>query len=638
MLKRIDTAKLAVLAIIIAAVLFVSVNIVTNVWFANVRADFTQNGSFSTTSALRPIFQNISEPVTVRLYYTEGVGTVSPRHGQYYQRVRDLLEQYSKLAGGKIKLELYNPEPFSDAEDRAVGFGLQSLPLNQNGEVGYFGLAATNSTDDTQVIPFFNVDRERFLEYDLTKVIYNLARPTLPKIGYISSLVIDGAASLSQEQLQQYQQAGAEFPPAWAFMQQIREFFTLQKLEPNLKEIPAGIDLLLMVQAENLTPEAQLAIDQFVLKGGKVLAFVDPVAESIGVMIGTTSVGQRQRPGSLAGMQKLLNAWGVRIVEGKVVGDIDAALRINMGMNGRPVLSDYVAWMHLDPSHFDPNDAITGDLKQMNFATAGVIEPVAAAGTTVTPLITTGSHSQRFEADRFQGVPEIVSMFRDFKSQDKREVLAARITGKSKTAFPREAATLKDGLTESKQPIQVVVVSDSDMLMDRFWVQVGGQPGQQVMVPTADNGNFVAAALENLTGAVALSTLRGHGLQSHPFTLIDDIRRDAELQYRAKEQSLTVHLQELQQKADAMQPKADAGGAPVLSEQDKKTIESYRNDILSTRRQLRDVQRSLRESIESLQSTFTFANIAGVPVIFGLILIAVAVLRHRRRQRRLSDS
>ena len=449
MIKRLDPTKLAVLSVLIAGLLFIAVNIISNVWFGSIRADLTAGKAFTTSSALRPVFANISEPIVVRLYYTDSVGALSPRHGAYYTRVRDLLQQFGTLSGGKIKLELYSPEPFSDVEDRAVGFGLQSLPLSQQGEVGYFGLAATNSTDDTEVIPFFNLERERFLEYDLAKLIYTLARPTRPRVGYISALPIDGAESLSQEQMQQLQVAGAPLPQPWAFMSQIREFFTIVKLEANLTEVPANIDTLMLIQAENLTPQAQFAIDQFVLKGGKILAFVDPVAESMGLMIGQQQPGQRRRPGSLEGMQKLLNGWGAKVVEAKVVGDLDSAIRVNLGVDGRPMLSDYVAWMHLDGRNFDPNDAITGDLKQINVATSGAIEAVAGAGTTVTPLMMTGPRSQRLDADKFEGVPNIVGLFRDFVPQNKREVLAARISGKASVLQARTWASMASASSTS---------------------------------------------------------------------------------------------------------------------------------------------------------------------------------------------
>jgi len=219
-------------------------------------------------------------------------------------------------------------------------------------------------------------------------------------------------------------------------------------------------------------------------------------------------------------------------------------------------------------------------------------------------------------------------LFRDFKPADKRESLAVRISGLSKTAFPDAPG---DALKEAKQPIQIVVVADSDFLTDRFWVEQSNFLGQQVMVPNADNGSFVINALENLTGAPALSSLRGRGVQSRPFVLVDEIRREAEMQYRAKEQGLTSRLDELEKKLQGMQVQRDGSGAAVLNEQDKQTIESYRGEMLATRQELREVQRALRQSIESLERVVTFINIGAVPIIFGLVLIVAAVIRHRRR-------
>ncbi len=623
MFKHIDSSKRALIAVGVAAVLFFAVNMISNIWFSNIRADFTEGRAYTTSKQIAPIFEGITEPIVIRLYYSEEIGKVSPRHGQYYQRVRDLLQQYTKLAHGMIKLELYNPARFSDVEDRAVGFGLRGLALNDNGDVGYFGLAATNSTDDVQVIPFFSVDRDKFLEYDLTKLVYNLARPEQPTIGLITSLKIEGGEPGPD---------GAPLP-AWAFLQQVKEFFHVQTLAIDVPIIPADVNLLLLVQPTNLPQATQQAIDQFVLGGGKALVFVDPNAEAAN-LLSTMGVMGKETKGDLEGIKRLLTSWGVNLIENKVVGDIDSAIRINMAENGRPILSDYVAWMSLNREHLDPNDSITGDLTQINLGTSGVLEPVEGATTTMTPLIVTGERSERIDIEKFSGMPDIVGMFRDFKPSGRREVLAARVTGPAKSAFANAPAA---ALKESKDPINVIVVADSDILADRFWVQMNDMGGQNVMVPTADNGSFVTNALENLSGTAALSSLRGRGVTAHPFTLLDNIRRDAEMQYRSKEQALTDRLTELQKQVDAMQVKRDGTGAAVLSDADKKTIESYRADILSTRRELRDVQGALRENIERLQSTITFANIGGVPILFGLILITVAVVRIRRRRRRATD-
>jgi ABC-type uncharacterized transport system involved in gliding motility auxiliary subunit len=185
-MNRLDSRSLAIVGIAAAAILFIAVNILSNTWLRNLRLDVTEGASYSTSEQIRPVFAGIKEPIIVRVYFSESIAKASPRHAEYFQRVRDLLQQYAELANGKLKIELFNPEPFSDVEDRAVGFGLQAVPLGQLGEVGYFGLAATNSTDDQQVIPFFNLERAQFLEYDLTKLIYSLSEPDQPKIGLLS--------------------------------------------------------------------------------------------------------------------------------------------------------------------------------------------------------------------------------------------------------------------------------------------------------------------------------------------------------------------------------------------------------------------------------------------------------------------
>jgi ABC-type uncharacterized transport system involved in gliding motility auxiliary subunit len=623
-MKRFDSRALAIIGVAAAAILFIAANVLSNTWLRNLRLDVTEGASYSTSEQIRPVFEGIKEPIIVRVYFSESVGQASPRHAEYFQRVRDLLQQYAELANGKLKIELYNPEPFSDVEDRAVGFGLQAVPLGQLGEVGYFGLAATNSTDDQQVIPFFNLEREQFLEYDLTKLIYGLSEPDQPKIGLLSTLPIEGAPQMPSMMGMPPQQSRP-----WAVLGQIRDLFAVQSLAPDVTVIPADIDILMLVQPDNLSDAAAYAVDQFILGGGKALVFVDPNAESAGM-------GAPPGSGDKQGITKLLAAWGVRMPEGQVVGDIEAAARVGLQAEGRPVAADYVAWLQLRGGHFDTSDAITGDLNQINLGTSGVLEKVEGATTTVTPLISTGLQSMRMPADKFMGLPDVVSLFRDFKPQNKTEIIAARITGPAKSAFAEApktegAAPAAAHVGESKQPIQVVVVADTDILGDRFWTQSSSFLGESVVVPIADNANFVINALENLTGSPALSALRGRGVQSRPFELLEAIRREAETQYRATEQNLTGRLEELQKRVSAMEVRDDGQGQAILSEEDQRTIESYRGDILATRRELREVQRALREDIDRLQGILTFVNIALVPILFGIALIVIAMVRRRRR-------
>ncbi|TAL02841.1 MAG: hypothetical protein EPO08_05930 [Rhodospirillaceae bacterium] len=398
--SRFDSPRFAVLAVAIAAVLFFSINVLANLWLGKFRIDATQGGAYTISKQIKPVFENIDEPITVRLYYSEALGAASPRHAALYRRVRELLEQYAKLSKGKINVVYENPEPFSDTEDRAVGFGLQAVPLGDMGEVAYFGLAATNATDDQQVIPFFNLEREQFVEYDLTKLIYSLSKPNQAKIGLISSLQLAGGMGGGQMGM------GGQQTPPWAVMGQIKDFFDVRELDINVTDIPKDISLLMLVQPSNLTPATQFAIDQFVLRGGRLLVFVDPNPESAGTMGGSDN---------LDGIKKLMTAWGVNLVDGKIAGDLDAAIRVNSDSGDHPIVSDYVAWLQLGPENFDRQDAIIGDLKQIDVGTAGLLEKIGNATTTVTPLLMTGTKSMRIDVQKVQGMPDIVGLFRDFK-------------------------------------------------------------------------------------------------------------------------------------------------------------------------------------------------------------------------------
>lgn len=619
-----DRSKLAVLAVFLAAILLVTVNLIANLSLVGARLDATQGAAYSLSDQVKPVFTGIEEPITARLYFSSALGQASPRHAVYYQRVRDLLTQYAALARGKLKVEYFNPEPYSDTEDRAVGFGLQAIPLGQSGEVGYFGLAVTNSTDDQKVIPFFNLERENFLEYDLAKLIYSLSKPNQPKIGLITSLPLEGGMSQGQFGM------GGQPTPPWAIMEAIKDLFDIENLDAQLTEIPKDVGILMLAQPENLSENAQYAIDQFVMNGGKALIFVDPNAET------SNPMGGMQGGGSLEGIKKLMTAWGVNMVDGVVAADLDAAVRVNTEAGGRPIVSDYVAWLSLDQRNLDSSDAITGDLAQLNLATAGILEPVKEAGTTITPLIKTGLKSMRLNTDKVMGLPDVVALFRDFKSENKSDILAARIGGTAKSAFPGPLTKESkiEHIASSKQPIQVVVVADTDFLSERFWAQESNFMGQRVLVPNADNPSFVINALENLTGSPALSSLRGRGAQSRPFKLIENIRQDAELRYRAKEQQLLSRLEQLQTQVNSIQLKQKGEGETevFLSEEDTKAVENYRSEIISTRGELREVQRALRQNIDLLESIIKFLNIAFVPIVFGLVLAGLAFARHRRRK------
>ncbi|MFB3149795.1 MAG: GldG family protein [Alphaproteobacteria bacterium] len=416
-LRHLDRRTLALGGLVLVTVLFLAVNVFSNMTFRSWQLDLTEEKLFTLSDGTRSVLASIDEPIDVRLYYTKLLGERSPVHATYFARVRELLERYEDLSGGKVRLELRNPEPFSDTEDRAVAFGLQGIPVNAAGDLGYFGLAATNSTDDEGVIPYFSPEREAFLEYDLTRLIFSLANPKRKVVGLISSLPIDGGAA-------------GPFAPArrWVVMDQIRELFIVRSLAADIKAIPDSVDILMLVHPKGLTEKALYAIDQFVLGGGRALVFVDPNAESEGMR------GRRFGAPGGSEFNRILEAWGVRLVEDKVAGDLDTARRVNINQRGRVDVVDYVLWLSLAPGNFDTGDVVTGDVNRLNVATPGILEKVDGRGTEVSALLSLGPRSMRIDANKIRVGADAVALFRDFRPGGDELMLAARVTGPAKSA------------------------------------------------------------------------------------------------------------------------------------------------------------------------------------------------------------
>ena len=523
------------------------------------------------------------------------------------------MTQYSRVSTGKVRVELYNPEPYSDAEDRASAFGLRAIPLTRNGEIGYFGLAASNSTDDQEIIPFFDLEREQLLEYDLAKVIYKLSEAKPPHLGLITSLPVDGGRATP----------GEAPPEPWLTMAQVSELFNVTQIDSSAREIPQDIDTLLLIEPVGLSDRLQYAIDQFVMGGGKAVIFVDPVSESSETSDGPAPLRD------LSGIRKLLRAWGISLSE-EVIGDRKHAVRIDAGAQGRPQATDYVAWLQIHAQDMDSHDPITASLKTLNIATAGALDPVDAADTQLTPLIYTSPDSMRIRREQFLGpIPDIAGLYRDFVPSGRREILAARVTGIARSAFDRAPdGSRSPHLEQSVKPIHIVVFSDADMLADRFWTTRKNVMERQMVEPVADNANLLLNALEDASGAPALGWLRARGASSRPLERIDALRQRAEAQYAAAERELTVRLETLRQRLETIGPALATSAA--LSEADKSEIQDYRRQVLITRRQLRKVQRSLHQEVEHLEEEIKFANIAAVPLIFGLILVCVAGIRRFR--------
>ena len=628
-----DRRKLGIAGLVLAVILFLAVNIFSNGALKDIQADLTENSLYSVSAGTEKVLADLKEPVTLRYFVSRNLLDLSPGLGTYSQRVLELLQRYVDASGGKIRLEIVDPKPFSNEEDRAVGFGLQGVPLNDAGELGYFGLAGTNTTDDQDVIGFFQPQREPFLEYDLTRLVHNLAHPKKKVIGLVSGIPIDA------DPANQYK--------PWRVVEQINQFFEVKSLGLD-PDITADIDVLMIVHPFGLSDKTLYAIDQFVMAGGKTMVFVDPYAEE-----GSRSnAAMRLPPDRGSNLDKLFKAWGVEYAQDKVLADLGTAQRVQAGADaqGRPVITDYVSWLSFPAQQLRSDDVITGQLRAINVATAGFVSKAEGAEIAFEPLIVSTEASAPMDAQKFRFQPNPAEILKSFEPKGEPLTLAARLSGKLKSAFPdgpppgkeedkaKEEAETAPHLKESKDVVNLIVVADSDILADSFWLQIQDFFGQRLVVPTANNADFVINALDNLSGSSELIGLRSRGFSDRPFDRVMEIQRAAETQYRDRERALIKELQEVEGKLKDLTTKEQEGGAAILTAKQREAIEDFRRDIIKVRGQLREVRRALREDIDALDGWIKILNIAAMPALIALFAIGLLIARNRRTRRRYAGS
>jgi len=628
-LENMGRKKLTVAGMVVAAIFLFFINIWSSLEIQTAQLDLTENSLYTLSQGSKEVIKTIEEPITFRLYYSPSFGEISPPHGNYFKRVRELLEHFAVVSGGKIDLKIINPISFSVEEDEAVKFGIQGVPLDQSGELGYFGMAAVNSTDDRKTVPFFNPQREQFLEYDLTRLVYELAEPKKKKIGLITSLLIEADPML-------------QYKP-WPIMEQVTQFFEVKPIETEAMKIDDDIDVLLIVHPKFLQDNLLYAIDQFVMRGGRLLVFLDPQNE-------TARMTPRAPPGAGSSeLKKLFDIWGIEFDENKFVGDRTRAIRVQAPVKGRDVIADYLSWGIYDKRAMNANDIVTGQLTSISLASAGSLDLKANSKLKMIPLLQTSKISQRIDAELVRGEINPEAILKQFKSENKSFTIAARFSGKVKSAFPdgppkpkndkKKKGASSDGkklakpgphIRETKTDLNMIVMADTDLLTSRFWLQQQEFFGKKISTPVSNNADFLVNSLENLGGSQALISLRSRGLSVRPFHTIQDIKNNAEDKYRETEQKLTEKLKDLQGKLQGLGMKSQAKGKVILTSAQQKAFEKFRAEMLDVRKQLRGVQLALRRDIEQLDTKLKIINIWSMPILIAVVAIILAIIRRRR--------
>lgn len=594
--------------------LFVGASLLNNVLFDRARIDLTQNNIYSLSDGSKQLISELDEPLNLYFFFsnknTEGITYIRT----YADRVQSLLEEYELYSDGKIKLHIIDPEPFSEAEDRAAEFGLTAANVNAAGDSVYFGLGGSNALDERKIIAFFDPQKESFLEYDISKMIYQLTNPEPIKVTLISNLNMAGTPNPMTGQPGQ----------PWAIKQQLEQLYQVETVEPTANAIPEDTSVLMLVHPKDYNDQLLYSIDQYVLKGGKAVVFADPHAESDQM----AQMGQGPQGPNATSFDKLFATWGVKF-ENKIVLDAAKGLEVRMPSGGA---GRHVGIIGLTNENVNPEDVVFADLQMINGASFGSLSLVENATTAFTPMMRSSTYTKQIEAFAYvfqSRNPE--SLLKDFVSSESNFTLAARIHGMAKSAFESAPEGVEDpDMVNQSDNIQVVVVADTDLLTDQFWVSRQNFFGQSILNQFANNGDLVTNIVENLGGSSTLISIRGRGTYTRPFDVVAALTVEAEEKFREKEQALQTKLQATEQQLSELQGQTGADGALVLSDEQNNMLQKFIQEKVAIRKELREVRHQLDKDIEVLGTKLKFITIAVMPLLLTFLLAMIA-RRNRRK-------
>lgn len=600
-------------ALALLAVLFVAATVLVSTGIRNARLDLTDNRLYTLTEGTRKIARSLQEPVTLRLYFSREASAPVPFLRSYAARVEELLREVASASEGRVRIEVIDPVPFSEEEDRAAELGLQAIPAGASGGEIYLGIAGSNSTDGAAAISFLQPDREAFLEYEVARLTHQLGNPEKPVVGLMSALPVGFGFDPATQQATE----------PWAIVAQMQELFQVRNLEIAATTIPPEVRVLMLVHPKHLSQATLYAIDQFVMRGGRLLVFVDPSAEQDAS--GADPMNPLGGDGRASELEPLFSAWGLGFNPGEVIGDDQLALTVDSG--GQPVR--HLGFLGFDAESLATRDVITAGLGNMNFATTGYLTSKGIEGVTVEPLVSTSTLAAPIPAARFAVPGDPARLYDGFRPTGESYVVAARVSGALKSAFP--AGSDQAHLAATKASANIVVVADTDMLADILWTRTQSLLGQRYVQAWAHNGDFVLNALDNLAGSSDLIGIRGRATFVRPFERVEDLRRNADEALRAKETELTAELQATEQKLSELQAGRQQQGAALLSPEQERELDRFQAERVRVRKELRDVRRGLDEDIEALGMTLKVANIVVAPLLLTLLALAIARLLRRRR-------
>lgn len=599
----------AMMAGVLLLLAFFVLVLLNNQLLGGVRLDLTENRVYSLSDGSKQILAELDEPIQLYFFFSDKASKGMTSLRNYANRVESLLQEYRSAAGGKIQLHVIDPEPFSEAEDEANRFGLTAATIGPAGDAIYMGLAARNAFDDEKVIAFFDPQQESFLEYEISKLIYQLSDPQKVKVTLISGLSVNGGQNPMT----------GRFDPPWTSISQLQQLYDVEQLGVDAEAVPEDTDVLLLIHPKGLSEALQFSIDQYAMQGGKLLVFVDPHHESdpMAAMGGANG----------SNLEKLFDAWGINLNINEVV--LDAATGLDIRTQSG--VARHMGFLGLGVEQLDASDVTTRGLEMINGASFGALQVKDNATIQWLPLLRSSSTTSLMDSMRYAMTRDVKQLADDFVDSQQMNVLAARVSGHANSAFaePPQESSAQD-VVASTDNLNMIVVADTDLLTDRFWVSQANFFGQTIYTPFANNGDFLTNAVENLGGSNALISIRSRGTFSRPFDRVQALTVRAEQAFRQQEQLLQQQLEETEQQLAELQGQRNEGGALVLSPSQQQALDDFLQKKIEIRKALRDVRHQLDKDIEALGSWLKLLNIAIAPVLLVLLLGLMARILRRK--------
>jgi len=609
----------AVLASLAAVTIFAGLNLASWKWLGSARADFTANALYTLSTSAKRVVQRLIEPVELELVYSRSLGTEYPAIRAHADRVRQLMAEIAAQSEGRVKLRESEPEPFSEEEDRVRAMGLTSAPAD-GGEPLYFGIIGRNTSADTIAIPFLAPERDALLEYELVRLISQLDDPAPPKVAVLSTLLPFRLHPTEQ---------GSAF-----MLREGARAYEIVIVDNDFRALPEGTDVLLMVHPPAFDEWQTYVVDQFLLNTGAAMIAIDPVSR--------VALAQQGGAPAASTLGRLASMFGLEPAS-DVVADSTMALPVNIDLGGGRVGQvGQPLFLGPPPPLVSQKDVITADLSRpINFGASGRLIVRPPAGVTFEPLVSTSSEAALMPAAFAAGDPGPREVLEAYSPSGEQQVLAGRLSGPLRSTFTgpplaasdadpalaeqqrQEMARLPPFISESKRDAQVILVADTDMFDDSFFVHP--QSGQ----PLADNAAFVLNALDNLGGDPALTELRSRAPAARPMARVDELREAARLRLFAEQERLETLLAEAEDRIEALEARR-AGGA-ALTPEELAGIADYRTQAVAIRSQLRGVERAFRRDIDALESQLVLLNVWLPPILVGIAGLAVFLWRGRRR-------